>query len=153
MSFWKVNLAVCCAIQFGFHLQAKMNSIHRHLPTTFKFVSPLFSDETDPVVLTDENGSQSSLGGIEADSLGENSQVTFTTNAVKEAVLHELDDSGPVFEHDAKLPEKVKEITNNNDMSQYDTEEINLVENNEHKSPKAKPVRLPSLTEEGSKLL
>ena len=105
-------------------------------------------DQTDPVVLADENDAQS-FGGIQADSLGENSQVTFNTNAEKEAVMHELDDGGPVFNHDASMPNTEKEVADMNDMSQYESEDINLVGNARHKNVKSKPVRLPSLVEEG----
>ena len=116
-----------------------------------KWLQPYFptSDEIDSVVLTDDNGAQS-LGGIEADSLGENSQVTFTTNADKEAVMHELDYGGPVFNHDTNVPNTAKETSNTNDMSHYESEEIHLVGNSQHKNVKAKPVRLPSLTKEGN---
>ncbi|XP_028400368.1 uncharacterized protein LOC114523591 [Dendronephthya gigantea] len=107
-------------------------------------------DQTDPVVLADENDAQSQLfGGIQADSLGENSQATFNTNAEKEAVMHELDDGGPVFNHDASSPNTAKEEIGKNDMSQYESEDINLVGNARHKNVKSKPVRLPSLVEEG----
>jgi hypothetical protein len=104
------------------------------------------SDQTYPVVLIDENGAQS-LGGIEADTLGENSQVSLSTKAEKEAVMHELDDNGgPVFNHDADAAIKSKDA---NDMSHYESEEINLVGNPRHKKVKPIPVRLPSLTQDG----
>ena len=111
------------------------------------------SDQTDSadVTISDETSAQS-LGDIQADSLGENNQVTFDANAEREAIAHELEDSGPVFSHDASVPDSEKETSDTNDMSHYDSEDINLVGNSRHKTVKAKPVRLPSLTEEGKVL-
>ena len=130
--------------------------VEKHLLQTLAFHLSSWtfstSDQIDTVVLTDENGAQS-LGGIEADSLGENSQVTLNTNAEKEAVMHELDDSGPVFNHDANVPNKAEETPETNDMSHYESEEINLVGNPQHKNVKTKPVRLPSLVEDGNAIL
>ena len=109
------------------------------------------SDQTDSADLTipDDNSAQS-LGDIQADSLGENNQVSFDANVEKEAIAHELEDNGPVFSHEASMPELEKETSDTNDMSHYDSEDINLVGNSRHKMVKTKPVRLPSLTEEGN---
>ena len=74
--------------------------------------------------------------------------MTLSTKAEKEAVMRELDDDGgPVFNHDASLPNKAKDT---NDMSHYESEEINLVGNSRHKKVKSKPIRLPSLTQDGN---
>lgn len=102
-------------------------------------------------MLTDDTGVQS-IGGIQADSLGENSQISFNTNADREAVMRELDEGGPIFSHDANIPQPAaKDVTTAaNDMSHYESEEIDLVGNAKYKNVKGKPVRLPSLTTEGS---
>ena len=91
--------------------------------------------------------------GIQADSLGSNNQATLSPSVARETVLKELEEGGPVFDHEAGHGGKASETigTEAGDMSQYDNEDIKIVKasshSNRHQTPK--PVRLPSLTDEG----
>lgn len=91
--------------------------------------------------------------GIQADSLGENNQVSLSPNAMKETVLKELEEGGPVFDHETEHVSKANETvgTETNDMSEYDNEDIKIVKasSSSNRRQTSKPVRLPSLTNKG----
>ena len=78
--------------------------------------------------------------------------MTLSPKAEKEAILKELGNEQPGSNHQA-TENTMKETvgTESNDMSQYDNQDINLVasSSSSHRHQNAKPVRLPSLTNEG----
>ena len=126
-----------------------LNAEFRPLYSLTFFVSSFHFVDQTPVTSPENNPGK--FQGIQADSLGSNNQATLSPSVARETVLKELEEGGPVFDHEAGHKANETIGTEAGDMSQYDNEDIKIVKasshSNRHKTPK--PVRLPSLTDEG----